>query len=146
MSCEIALAADVLLVRWGAPEVPDLERILVEIGQARLKLGKRPVYVAIIPKGVPAPPSEVRSAMLSRMPKVLENVETMYFVLEGSGFEQSFMRSVLAGFVMASSMTRGRLVVLDSLDRALADAAKRHGVIPAMVMKEALGLEFLEAP
>jgi hypothetical protein len=137
MSCEIALIGPVFFVRWHTAEVTDLDKILAELERARREAGRKLVYVAVIPSGAGVPGSAVRDAMARRMPRVTELTEVIYFVIEGSGFQNGIMRSVLTGILLLTKGAHAPLIVHASVEEALGDAGKRYGVDAHTVLAEA---------
>lgn len=117
MSYTSALIERVLIIRWGTPQLEDVAAVLREAKAA--KESKGTVYgLAIVPSDVEPPEDSVRKAMVASMDELLESCDSLHFVMEGSGFKHSIMRSVLSGLLLMAGK-RGRIYVHDTVDAAL---------------------------
>ncbi|MBK7397769.1 MAG: hypothetical protein IPJ34_16090 [Myxococcales bacterium] len=113
-------------VRWGTPVMDDVDRVLHEV-QRGFSTSRQPLIgISLVPVDAEPPKDEVRAAMVRNMDKLLACSERLYFVMEGSGFRHSVMRSVLAGLLLVGGK-RGRVVVHDSLDTVIALVAPQVG-------------------
>src|SRR5262249_15414547 len=110
MSCTTGFVDSIFVVRWQVPELWDLGLIQSGVIDAHKKNGEPVLYLAIIPADCPAPSPEVRSEMTRSMDVLLEHCSRMYFVIEGTGFKHSMLRSVLSTILLVSSK-RGRCSV-----------------------------------
>lgn len=106
-----------LVVVWDRPVLEDIRAIVDLVGTLRRRLGKPLTYVAYIPDAAATPEGSVRNAMTRSMDDLLENCETVVFVLEGSGFRMSIGRAALAGIMLASG-NRGRVHIAASIEEA----------------------------
>lgn len=106
------------VVRWGTPELADVDRIAYEVSLAFQEVGRPLLCVAVISADADPPSDEVRAAMSRNMPRLLAVTEHLHFVVEGQGFRHSVMRSVLTGFILFGK-ERGRLSVHDDLQHLL---------------------------
>ena len=114
------------LMRWGTPTLDDTNRLVLEVQRAHKSLKQPLIGVAIVPADAEPPRDDVRSAMVKRLDDLLQCCERMYFVMEGSGFRQSVMRSVLAGLLLAAGK-RGRITVHSDVVTTLALVAPQIG-------------------
>lgn len=133
------------VVRWATPVMPDVDRILKEVQQA-FETAKNPlVGISIVPADAEPPRDDVRAAMTRNMDALLKCSEYIYFVMEGSGFRHSIMRSVLAGLLLFGGK-RGRIGVESDIDLAVQLASKRVGLTVPTILKEARARGVLPQP
>jgi len=133
------------VVRWSTPAMPDVDRILQEVVHAHKTVKDPLVGISIVPAEAEPPPDEVRAGMSRNMDALLKCSEYIYFVMLGSGFRHSIMRSVLAGLLLFGGK-RGKIGVESDLDLAIDAASRRVGITAATIRKEALARGILEKP
>jgi hypothetical protein len=105
-------------VAWRSPEQADLASTLDELRQHQAELGRRLLYLSVIgPSALPQ--GGVRNALVGFYRDLLACCDSMHVVIEGSGFEMSMQRSVIAN-VMLAVHGRGRIFIENSLDRVRA--------------------------
>lgn len=119
MTCKLELVDSVFFVRWQKPVVADVDLILDEVKHGRNRLGKKLFYLCIIPVDSDPPSDEVRGRMKDLIHSLLEDVNSLHFVVEGSGLKNSIFRSVLTGTLFVLS-TRHSTHVHVSMEAALA--------------------------
>jgi hypothetical protein len=72
-----------------------------------------------------APPdSETRKVMSQQLGPLLDFTESIHFVMEGSGFKNSILRSVTTNIILLAGK-RGKISVYKSVDEAFAAMAPR---------------------
>jgi hypothetical protein len=106
------------IVRWKKPELPDVPIIIRELREGSERLGTKLIGVSVVPPNAEAPDDKVRSAMSKNMAELLKCTDTLHFVMEGSGFRHSAMRSILSGVVILQG-ERGRILVHNTFEAAL---------------------------
>lgn len=126
MSYQSMLFGRLHFVRWGTPVMDDVDRVLREVQRGFNTLKQPLIGISLVPAEAEPPRDEVRAAMVRNMEELLRCNERIYFVMEGSGFRHSVMRSVLAGLLLVGGK-RGRVAVHDSLDTAIALVAPQVG-------------------
>ena len=103
MACEICVFGPVVIVLWGKPELPDLDRILKVVDEAAAATAAPITIVMRVPEDAEAPEPVVRNAInKDKMPVLLGKCRAFHSVMEGSGFANTVKRSVLAAIFMAS--------------------------------------------
>ena len=121
----------VLCVAWRSPEHEDLLTIASEIPQHREKLGRPLLYYSVIGRnGIPT--GEVREMLVDWYSLLLANCDSMHIVIEGSEFEQSIKRSVIANILLHVD-ARKRIFIENSLERVqlISPAAVRPELVRA---------------
>jgi hypothetical protein len=107
------------LLRWVTPTYPDVESVRLEI-LAAARAAKRPlVCLGVIPNNMAPPDDRTRQAMMGNMQDIVASSEIVHFVVEGTGFGTSIMRSVLAGILLFGGK-RGKVIIHAKVDEALA--------------------------
>jgi hypothetical protein len=86
----------IFFVRWVAPKTADVAKVAADFFKAHDAFGKRVVYIAIVPEDCEPPDDNVRLAMTRGRDEVLPYCESMYIVMEGSGFRNAILRNALA--------------------------------------------------
>ncbi len=133
------------LVRWGTATHDDVWSVLREVQRAHATYKQPLIGVAIVPADAEPPTDNVRAAMVKSLDDLLGCCERVYFVMEGSGFRQSVMRSVLAGLLLVGGK-RGRIGVHDSVGVALGLAAPLAGHSKEEILAEAYARGVLTRP
>ena len=104
----------VLVVAWRMPEHEDVRDISRELNAQKARLKRNLLYLSVIGRnGIPQ--GTVRDEIISFYHTVLSNCDSMHIVIEGSEFEQSIKRSVIAGVLLEVGGARGRVIVENSL-------------------------------
>lgn len=106
------------VVRWQTTEERDLRRIQSDVADLHKKMGRPCIYLALVPEDSETPSNQVRSAMIDSMAKMLEHCETIHFVIEGSGFKHTVLRSAMAGILLVAGR-RGRIFVHTTAEEAV---------------------------
>jgi hypothetical protein len=108
------LVERVLVVAWRMPEHDDVVTITRELVEHRGRLGRPLLYLSVIGRnGIPQ--GGVRDEIVGFYHSVLANCDSMHIVIEGSEFEQSIKRSVIASVLLEVGGARGRVIVENSL-------------------------------
>lgn len=119
----------VLCVGWRTPEHEDLLAISAELPQHRARLGRPLLYYSVIGRnGIPT--GEVREMLVDWYSLLLAHCDSMYIVIEGSEFEQSIKRSVIANILLHVD-ARKRIFIENSLERV--QLISPAGVRPELV-------------
>jgi hypothetical protein len=118
MTCATASVGSVYFVRWEKPEVADMRLIVRELSVLHTARRRLLTYIAVAPASSDPPDTTARKAMPSLMNDALAHCEQMYVVMEGSGFKQSLMRSVMAAVFLAGGQ-RGRVHVHASVEEVV---------------------------
>jgi hypothetical protein len=117
----------VLVVAWRAPEEDDIRSIGNELTTEHARIGRPLLYLSVIGKrGIPQ--GTVRDMIVHFYATILAHCDSMHVVIEGSEFEQSIKRSVIASVMLQLDM-RGRIFIESTLDRV-------HQASPAIVRPE----------
>lgn len=133
-------------VRWGsAPTHDDVSSLIREVQRAHSMLKQPLIGLTVVPAEAEPPPDDVRAAMVKSLDELLRCCERVYFVMEGSGFRQSVMRSVLAGLLLVGGK-RGRVGVYDNLETTIALVAPQIGHTREEIIAEARARELLTVP
>jgi hypothetical protein len=104
----------VLVVAWRMPEHEDVVAIAKELAEHKAALGRSLLYLSVIGRnGIPQ--GGVRDEIVGFYHSVLASCDSMHIVIEGSEFEQSIKRSVIAGVLLEVGGARGRVIVENSL-------------------------------
>jgi hypothetical protein len=106
------------LVRWLDPVMADVEPLVKEVVRAREQIGSPLFGIAIVPIECPPPTDEVRAVWTKRVGRLLDAAESLHFVIEGSGFRLTIMRSALTTITFFSTH-RGRVQVHSTVNQAL---------------------------
>ena len=123
------LVGRVLVVAWRSPEEADIRAISAEVAAEHARLGRPLLYQSVIGKqGIPK--GVVRDMIVGFYTTLLQHCDSMHIVIEGSEFEQSIKRSVIAN-VMLQIDTRGRIFIESTLPRV--HQASPLAVRPALV-------------
>jgi hypothetical protein len=112
------LVGRVLVVAWESPQHDDLVVIVDHLREATSRTGRRGLYLSVIgPKALPHGP--VRDELVGFYRDVLACCDSMHVVVEGTEFESSIKRSVIAGVLLVVG-ARGRIFVGNTLDAVVA--------------------------
>jgi hypothetical protein len=142
MACSTITIESIYAVRWDNPEPQDLRRIDFAIAELHKKLGKPCIYLAIVPQDAETPSNEMRSAMIAGMTAMLEHCESIHFVIEGSGFKHTVLRSALAGILLVAGR-RGRVFVHTTVQDALQAFAAHAKLEPSSILRSLRTQQFV---
>jgi len=108
----------VLVSAWKTPEHDDVAAITSELVAARGRLGKAPLYLSVIgPSSLPR--GDIRDELVSFYESLLDNCESIHIVIEGTQFEHSIKRSVIASVLLVVP-ARGRVFIDNTLPGVIA--------------------------
>ena len=137
----------VMCVAWRTPDHDDLTTIIGDISANKARLGRPLLYYSVIGhKGIPQ--GDVRDKLVGFYTSLLASCDSMHVVIEGSEFEQSIKRSVIAS-VLLHVQARGRIFIENSLERVQLvspPAVRPELVRAAQVTTEAALWDFARAP
>lgn len=112
------LVGRVLAVGWRTPEHEDLVAVIDELRRAEGDLGRRLLYLSVI-GGRALPMGTVRDALVGFYSDLLTHCDTLHVVIEGTEFEMSIKRSVIANVLLVVH-ARGRVFIENSLEHVRA--------------------------
>lgn len=110
----------VLVSAWRTPEREDVTAINRELSDARARWApeKAPIYLSVIgPASLPR--GDIRDDLVSFYESLLESCESIHIVIEGTQFEQSIKRSVIANVLLVVP-ERGRVFIDNTLSGVIA--------------------------
>ena len=90
----------VFVLRWGKPQLLDVDRYAKEMADASAKQGKQLVGLFIMPPDSPAPDEAFRKAQAKKLPEIMQSLSYAVAVFEGTGFISSLKRSALIGILL----------------------------------------------
>ena len=113
------LEGRVLVSAWKTPEIDDVRAIANEVAETSVRLGQKVLYLSVIgPTSIPK--GEIRDELVGFYQAMLGHAESMHIVIEGTEFQQSIKRSVIANVLLVVP-SRGRVFIENTI----------HGVIAA---------------
>jgi hypothetical protein len=141
MSCEIATINRVFIVRWSEPTVEDVKRVLDTLNGAQRAAGRPLIFLAVIPAESAPPPANVRKAMDGALARACADCESVLFIVEGTGFKHTILRTILAANILATGR-RGKVFVSSCAEEAIdrAPPEKRMELATALMLAGARGL------
>lgn len=107
------------VIRWLTPTYVDVEAVRLEIIAAHKAAGRPLLGICIISDDIPPPDERSRQAMMNSMQDIISRSDVVHFVVEGAGFKNSIMRSVVAGILLIGGK-RGKAQVHNTVEQALA--------------------------
>ncbi len=108
----------VLVSAWRTPEADDVRTIVEQVALARERLGRRVLYLSVIgPLSIPR--GQIRDDMVQYYQAMLTHCDSMHIVIEGTEFQQSIKRSVIANVLLVVP-SRGRVFIDNSLQGVIA--------------------------
>jgi hypothetical protein len=108
----------VLVAAWKTPELDDVQQIVGELPETRARLGKPLLYLSVIgPSSIPR--GDIRDELVNFYTSLLANCESIHIVIEGTEFQQSIKRSVIANVLLVVP-ARGRVFIENSLQGVIA--------------------------
>ncbi len=141
MACTKGLFGRVFFVCWENPSIEDVHGIVMDVARARVASGRKLLYIAVAPEDSSLPEPAVRNAMTTGMNATLEHCDEMFLIMEGSGFKNSIMRSIMAAIFLAGGK-RDRVSVHRSIGTVLnaVDTNTRNLLVPAIALARANGV------
>ena len=112
------LVGRVLAVAWRTPEHEDLVAVIDELRRAQEALRQPLLYLSVI-GGRALPEGTVRDALVGFYRDLLAHCEYLHVVIEGTEFEMSIKRSVIANVLLVVH-ARGRVFIENSLEHVRA--------------------------
>lgn len=117
----------VLVAAWKTPELEDVQQIVGELPEIRSRLGRPLLYLSVIgPSSIPR--GDIRDDMVNFYSALLTNCDSIHIVIEGTEFQQSIKRSVIANVLLVVP-ARGRVFIENTLQGVI-------GASPAAVRME----------
>ena len=96
----------VLVVAWRMPEHDDVQSISASSPRPRPRSARASLYLSVIGRnGIPQ--GSVRDEIVGFYHSVLASCDSMHIVIEGSEFEQSIKRSVIASVLLEVTARAG---------------------------------------
>ncbi len=114
-----AVLGRVHLLRWLTPTFADVDTVIREIVSTHKSAGRPLVCLGIISDKIPPPDDRTRQAMVNSMEEIIARSEVVHFVVEGSGFKNSIMRSIVSGVLIVGGK-RGKAIVHSTVPQAIA--------------------------
>jgi hypothetical protein len=103
----------VLVSAWKTPEHDDVQAITTDLASARTRLAKPLLYLSVIgPASIPK--GGIRDELVNFYQALLANCESIHIVIEGTEFQQSIKRSVIANVLLVVP-ARGRVFIDNTL-------------------------------
>jgi hypothetical protein len=116
--------ADLFYVHWLGPPIPrELEEIEPDVEKLWKRLGRKIVYLTVVPPDAPVPSADERKALDAFALRIRPWVDHAYLVLEGEGFKASIQRSVVIGLTLFKE--RGYTTICKDVPEAIAKIAAR---------------------
>ena len=110
----------VLVSAWKTPESADVSAITSEVEGVRARLDKPLLYLSVIgPSSLPK--GDIRDELVSFYQSLLTNCESIHIVIEGTEFQQSIKRSVIANVLLVVP-ARGRVFIENTLPGVLSSS------------------------
>lgn len=117
---------DLYFVHWqGAPVASELDQIFPEIEKLSKRLGRKILYLTVVPPEAPVPSADERKGLDAFAQKLKSCIEHAYLVLEGEGFRASIQRSVVTGLTLFKE--RGYTTICKDVTEAITKIAARSG-------------------
>jgi hypothetical protein len=108
----------VLVSAWKVPEADDIRAIVEQVAAARERLERPVLYLSVIgPSSIPR--GEIRDDMVQYYQSMLAHCDSMHIVIEGTEFQQSIKRSVIANVLLVVP-SRGRVFIENTLPGVIA--------------------------
>jgi hypothetical protein len=118
MSHRRILEGRVLVSAWKTPELDDIREIATEMAAASARLDKKLLYLSVIgPTSIPR--GDIRDALVGFYQAMLAHSESMHIVIEGTEFQQSIKRSVIANVLLVVP-ARGRVFIENTIQGVVA--------------------------
>jgi hypothetical protein len=108
----------VLVSAWKTPEVGDIHAIAAEMAMGSARLGQKLLYLSVIgPTSIPK--GEIRDELVEFYQSILAHAESMHIVIEGSEFQQTIRRSVIANVLLVVP-AGGRVFIQNTIQGVIA--------------------------
>lgn len=108
----------VLVAAWKTPELEDVREITAELEATRARVGGPLLYLSVIgPSSIPR--GDIRDELVNFYHALLHNCDSVHIVIEGTEFQQSIKRSVIANVLLVVP-ARGRVFIENSLQGVIA--------------------------
>src|SRR6185503_11153233 len=118
MACDIIRHGQVVLAKWGAPNLKDLDNLEIAVREAHRETGLMVTLVAIVPPEAPPPADQLRKEIGVRLKRVLPVCATFHQVMLGDGFVVAAKRAVFAAIMLVGS-ERNKVFVHSTLASVL---------------------------
>jgi len=147
MSHRRLLVERVLVAAWKTPELEDIREISSELADAHARFGHPLLYLSVIgPSSIPR--GDIRDELVNFYHALLAHCDTAHIVIEGTEFQQSIKRSVIANVLLVVPV-RGRVFIENSLQGVIAAspvAARAELARAAQMAGEQKLFEFARQP
>jgi hypothetical protein len=118
MSHRRILEGRVLVSAWKTPELADIREIAAQVAEDSARLAQKLLYLSVIgPTSIPR--GEIRDELVGFYQSMLASAESMHIVIEGTEFQQSIKRSVIANVLLVVP-ARGRVFIENSIPGVIA--------------------------
>jgi hypothetical protein len=118
MSHRRILEGRVLVSAWKTPELEDVREIAAEVAMASARLNTKVLYLSVIgPTSIPR--GDIRDELVGFYQALLAHAESMHIVIEGTEFQQSIKRSVIANVLLVVP-ARGRVFIENTIQGVIA--------------------------
>jgi hypothetical protein len=108
----------VLVSAWKTPETLDIREIAAEMVAGSARLGTKLLYLSVIgPSSIPS--GEIRDELVDFYQAMLGHAESMHIVIEGSAFQETIKRSVIANVLLVVP-ARGRVFIENTIQGVIA--------------------------
>jgi hypothetical protein len=108
----------VLVSAWKVPDADDVRALVQQVAAARERLGRAVLYLSVIgPTSLPR--GDIRDEMVQYYQSMLTHCESMHVVIEGTEFQQSIKRSVIANVLLVVP-SRGRVFIENTVQGVIA--------------------------
>ena len=119
----VTFARPVFLVRWTAPRLADVPRVMLEFERAYESFGHPISFIAIVPQDCVPPDDATRKSMSKARDRIIHRCASMHLVMEGEGFRVAILRNALAAMQLFG-LNRNRDKVHRTLEEALEGALR----------------------
>jgi hypothetical protein len=94
--------ADVFVIRWWlSPTLEAVEEMDRVLSRAEQTMNGRQVILPVVDTSVPSPPGDVRAALQDVIKRHDRAVQSVAYVVLGSGFHAATLRAIMTGMVLA---------------------------------------------
>jgi hypothetical protein len=110
----------VLVSAWKVPELADTRALAEQATREHQRIGRPLLYLSVIgPASIPS--GEIRDELVGFYQAMLAHCESMHIVIEGTEFQQSIKRSVIANVLLVVP-ARGRVFIENTLQGVIASS------------------------
>ena len=118
MSHRRIIEGRVVVSAWKTPELSDVRELAADVAAASARLGRKVLYLSVIgPSSIPT--GEIRDEIVGFYQAMLAHAESMHIVIEGTEFQQSAKRSVIANVLLVVP-ARGRVFIENTIQGVIA--------------------------